>query len=153
MALTLYGSRRPSAGSVETLAGRTPPPDRRPGWFAGPLPSVLGEGCSLPLAGAADLIELFLEVFAASLPPVSIAGGAVQVTSRAVQVAGGAVQIVDQLGVLPLKLLDALVPRILLTPGRLRTAAPADPRLPCSMYRHMRPDAAHHFTDFLDSTR
>ena len=110
----LVDLRRATSGTLPAVL--------RPGPSAGPLTCplrpVLGKGCSLPFAGAAGLIELFLEVFAASLPAVSVAGGAVQVP-------GGAVQIVDQLGVLPLKLLDALVPRILLSPGRPRTVAPA----------------------------
>ena len=110
----LVDLRRAASGPLPAVLR----PGPSAGLLAGPLRLVLGEGCSLPFAGAAGLIELFLEVFAASLPPVSIAGGTVQV-------AGGAVQIVDQLGVLPLKLLDALVPRILLSPGRPRTVAPA----------------------------
>ena len=131
----LVDLRRATSGTLPAVL--------RPGPSAGPLTCplrpVLGKGCSLPFAGAAGLIELFLEVFAALLPAVSVAGGAVsvaggavqvaggavQVAGGAVQVAGGAVQIVDQLGVLPLKLLDALVPRILLSPGRPRTVAPA----------------------------
>ena len=131
----LVDLRRATSGTLPAVL--------RPGPSAGPLTCplrpVLGKGCSLPFAGAAGLIELFLEVFAALLPAVSVAGGAVQVPGGAVQVPGGAVQvpggavqvpggavqIVDQLGVLPLKLLDALVPRILLSPGRPRTVAPA----------------------------
>ena len=110
----LVDLRRAASGPLPAVL--RPGPSAGP--LAGPLRAVLGEGCSLPFAGAAGLIELFLEVFAASLPAVSIAGGTVQV-------AGGAAQIVDQLGVLPLKLLDALVPRILLSPGRPRTVAAA----------------------------
>ena len=117
----LVDLRRAASGPLPAVLR----PGPSAGALAGPLRPVLGEGCSLPFAGAAGLIELFLEVFAASLPPVSITGGAVQVAGGAVQVAGGAVQIVAQLGVLPLKLLDALVPRILLSRGRPRTVAPA----------------------------
>ena len=143
-----------------TLASGTPisvcnstTSEARPGpncTAAAPSASDVWRRCRPCTAG---LIELFLEVFAASLPAVSVAGGAVQVPGGAVQVAGGAVQvaggavqvaggavqvpggavqvpggavqIVDQLGVLPLKLLDALVPRILLSPRRPRTVAPA----------------------------
>ena len=85
---------------------------------AAPLRPVLGEGRGLPSARAAGGGELLLEVFATTLPPVPVAGGAHQVTV-------GARQVVDQFGVLPLELLNALVPRILLSPERLRTAASA----------------------------
>ena len=87
----------------------------RPAWRLRP---VLGEGRGLPSARAAGGGELLLEVFATTLPPVPVPGGARQVTV-------GARQVVDQFGVLPLELLNALVPRILLSPGRLRTAASA----------------------------
>lgn len=88
------------------------------GGLAGPLWPVIGEGCSLPFAGAAGLIELLREVFATSLPAVSVAGGARQVFV--------------QLGDLPLEFLNALVPRIVLSPGRLRTAASEPPPPPLS---------------------
>ena len=106
-AVDLVDVRRAASGPLPAV----PRPGPSVGPLAGPLRPVLGKGCSLAFAGAAGLIVLFLEVFAASLPAVSIAGGAVQ--------------IVDQLGVLPLKPLDALVPRILLSPGRPRTVASA----------------------------
>ena len=113
---------------------------------ATPLRPVLGEGRGLPSARAAGGGELLLEVFATTLPPVPVAGGAHQVTGGAHQVTGGAHQVtvgahqvtvgarqvtvgarqvVDQFGVLPLELLNALVPQILLSPERLRTAASA----------------------------
>ena len=138
----LVDLRRAASGPLPAVLRPGPSAGR----LAGPLRPVLGEGRGLPLAGAAGLIELFPEVFAASLPPVSLAGGAVQV-------AGGAVQIVDQLGVLPLKLLDPLVPRIPLSPGRPRTAASAALAGHAPVYRHLRPDAAYRFTDFLGFTR
>ena len=92
---------------------------------AAPLRPVLGEGRGLPSARAAGGGELLLEVFATTLPPVPVAGGAHQVTVGARQVTVGARQVVDQFGVLLLELLNALVPRILLSPERLRTAASA----------------------------
>ena len=76
-----------------------------------PLRPVLGEGRGLPSPCAARVVELLLEVFATTLPPVSVAGGARQVLA--------------QLGVLTLELPDTLVPRILLSPGYPRTAASA----------------------------
>ena len=78
---------------------------------AAPLRPVLAEGGSLPAAHALGGVELLLEVFAAVLPPVPVAGGARQV--------------VDRFGVRPLEFLNALVPRILLWPRRPRTAASA----------------------------
>ena len=100
----LVDLRRAASGPLPAVLRPGPSAGR----LAGPLRPVLGEGRGLPLAGAAGLIELFPEVFAASLPPVSLAGGAVQV-------AGGAVQIVDQLGSSP-----AEAPR---------SACPANPAL------------------------
>ena len=117
---TAVGTRRRHRRPVGLVdprraASRTLSPVLRPGpsagRLAGPLRPVLGEGCSLPFGGAAGLIELLLEVLATSLPAVSVAGGARQVL----------VQLRD----LPLEFLDALVPRIVLSPGRLRTAASA----------------------------
>ena len=80
---------------------------------AAALPPVLGEGRGLSAAGPPGGVELLLEVFAAPLPPVAVADSAYQV--------------LVQLNVLPLELLDALVSRLLLPPGRLRPAASAAP--------------------------
>ena len=86
---------------------------------AAALPPVLGEGRGLSAAGPPGGVELLLEVFAAPLPPVAVADSAYQV--------------LVQLDVLPLELLDALVSRLLLPPGRLRPAASAAPlgHTPC----------------------
>ena len=86
---------------------------------AAALPPGLGEGRRLSAAGPPGGVELLLEVFAAPLPPVAVADSAYQV--------------LVQLDVLPLELLDALVSRLPLPPGRLRTAASAAPpgHTPC----------------------
>ena len=86
---------------------------------AAALPPVLGEGRGLSAAGPPGGVELLLEVVAAPLPPVAVADSAYQV--------------LVQLNVLPLELLDALVSRLLLPPGRLRPAASAAPlgHTPC----------------------
>ena len=140
------GLVRPSAGNVGNLAGRTAP--RAVGRAAylslAAGPWQRGAACRLPArrASSSCFLRSSLRRFQRSRSRVVRSRSRVVrsrsrvvrsrsrvVRSRspggAVQVAGGAVQIVDQLGVLPLKLLDALVPRILLSPGRPRTVAPA----------------------------
>ena len=78
---------------------------------AATLRPVLGKGGCLSAAGPPRLVELLLEAFAATLPSVPVAGGARQFTTQPADLA--------------VLLLDALVPRITLAPGRLRTAQSA----------------------------
>ena len=137
---------------------------------AAPLRPVLGEGRGLPSARAAGGGELLLEVFATTLPPVPVAVGAHQVTvgahqvtvgARQVtvgarQVTVGARQVVDQFGVLPLEFLNALVPRILLSPERLRTAASAalaSHALHVSAHAHPTCTALHGFSRLYPVTK
>ena len=96
---------RPAA--LPTVACASPPP----GTPAATLRPVLGKGGCLSAAGPPRLVELLLEAFAATLPSVPVAGGARQFTTQPADLA--------------VLLLDALVRRITLAPGRLRTAKSA----------------------------
>ena len=140
--------RRPvSLVDLRRAASRPLPAVLRPvpsaGLLAGAFRPVHGEGRSLPFAGAPGLIELFLEVFATPLPPVSTADGAVPGRGWCAPTRRSASR----------------------SPAEAtRPACPSNPALagappnrrarrspwPCSTYRHLRPDAAPHFPDFLD---
>ena len=82
----------------------TGPPSGTP---AAPLRSVLGKGSRLPEARAARGIELLLEQFTVALPAIPVAVDLRQVPAQPRD--------------LPVLLLDARVPRIILTLGRVRT--------------------------------
>ena len=110
----LIDPRRARAASLGSVLCAGSPP-RAP---AAPLRPVLPEGGGLASTRPPGVVELLLEVFTPALPPVSVAG-------RARQVTVGARQVLVQLGVLPLEFLNALVPRILLSPRSLRTAPSA----------------------------
>ena len=98
---------RARAAALPTVACASPPS----GMPAATLRPVLGKGGCLSAAGPPRLVELLLEAFAATLPSVPVAGGARQFTTQPADLA--------------VLLLDALVPRITLAPGRLRTAQSA----------------------------
>ena len=98
---------RARTAALPTVACASPPP----GTPAATLRPVLGKGGCLSAAGPPRLVELLLEAFAATLPSVPVAGGARQFTTQPADLA--------------VLLLDALVPRITLAPGRLRTAKSA----------------------------
>ena len=100
----LVDPRRAASGALPPVPCTGP----SAGTPAAPLRPVLGERRGLPAPGAPGGFEFLLEALATPLPPVPVAGGARQV--------------VDQLGLLLLEFLDALVPRILSPPGRLRTS-------------------------------
>ena len=88
----------------------TGPPSGTP---AAPLRSVLGKGSRLPEARAARGIELLLEPFTVALPAIPVAVDLRQVPAQPRD--------------LPVLLLDARVPRIILTLGRVRTLGHTPP--------------------------
>ena len=88
----------------------TGPPSGTP---AAPLRSVLGKGSRLPEARAARGIELLLEPFTVPLPAIPVAVDLRQVHAQPRD--------------LPVLLLDARVPRIILTLGRVRTLGHTPP--------------------------
>ena len=114
-AATVRTRRRDRRRMRLVLLGRTPPA-RLPaiactgppsGTPAAPLRSVLGKGSRLPEARAARGIELLLEPFTVPLPAIPVAVDLRQVPAQPRN--------------LPVLLLDARVPRIILTLGRVQT--------------------------------